>query len=216
MLTKEFFAPSPAWRWHGLGMLQREISESTRVHVWHPALVKVPMGFRRVHDHRFDLTSLVLVGELVDKAYAVVLVDEATDANTHAWSIVHAKIQRGTGEKPSTHPTGPGDDPDVEYIGKVFAKCTGDRIRLPGEVYRVARGDFHESDPRTLAITIVSRENFDRLRQARVLGDTAHSAIAGQHHTIERDDSIVGHILGIAAQALVLADEGARRFDRRR
>ena len=26
--TKEFWQPSPAWRWHGLGMLQRELSEA--------------------------------------------------------------------------------------------------------------------------------------------------------------------------------------------
>lgn len=207
--TKEFWQPSPAWRWHGLGMLQRELSESTRIHVWHPLLVKVPAGFRRVHDHRFDLTSLVLAGEFIDRHYDVQFVDKPGDANTWMWSIIHAKIQRGASDKASTQPTAPGDDPDVESIGRVFAKVSGEHRRLAGEVYQIERGAFHETQPMTLAITLVSREKFHRDRQARVLGETAHSAIAGQHHSIQMDESIVASVLKKARAIISYADDAA-------
>ena len=55
------------WRHHGLGMLQAELSESLRVHVWHPSLVSPGMVWPRcVHDHRFDIGSVVVVGAVRD------------------------------------------------------------------------------------------------------------------------------------------------------
>lgn len=55
------------WRHHGLGMLQAELSESLRIHVWHPTLVSPDMSWPRcVHDHRFDLQSMVVVGAVRD------------------------------------------------------------------------------------------------------------------------------------------------------
>jgi hypothetical protein len=188
-------------------MLQREISNVARVHIWHPSLVKVPPGFRRVHDHRFDLTSLVLAGELIDHGYFVD--DKTNDRNTKMWSIIHAKIQRAASDKPSTHPTSASDDPDVELIGDVYAERIRSETRLAGEVYRIPRGWFHESEPRALTITLVSRENFNAGQSARVLGDTAHSAIAGQHRAIERDESIVSEILFCAAKVIGVADDMA-------
>ncbi len=212
----KFYEPHPAWRWHGLGMLQREISDEVRVHVWHPDLVKVPPGLRRVHDHRFDLSSLVMVGRLIDHAYDVFI--GAPGSNTKIWSIRHAKIQRhsvnsivqltvGAGlaavdEKPGTHPTGPDDDPDVELIGPALATPTISANRRAGDLYTIARGDFHQSEPVGLAITIVHRANFAAGVSARVLGDHAHSAIAGQHATIERDDAVVARVLAEAREAL--------------
>lgn len=55
------------WRHHGLGMLQAEISETLRIHIWHPKLVSEGMAWPRcVHDHRFDITSAVVLGEVID------------------------------------------------------------------------------------------------------------------------------------------------------
>jgi hypothetical protein len=195
-----FYEPSPAWRWHGLGMLQREMSETLRVHVWHPDLVKVPPGLRRVHDHRFDLRSLVLIGSLVDKWYDVFV--GAPDANTKIWSIKHAKIQKGASAKPGTHPTGGDDEPDVDLIGSARADRTATFTRRAGELYEIPRGAFHESEPTGLVITLVGRHNFAPGVSARVLGDHAHSAIAGQHHAYERDEAVVERVLAIAARAV--------------
>src|ERR1051325_5879847 len=58
------------WRHSGLGMLQAYVveggQEEVRVHIWHPSLKldgidEAGLG----HDHRFDMTSWVLVGKLV-------------------------------------------------------------------------------------------------------------------------------------------------------
>lgn len=223
-----FYHPHPAWRWHGLGMLQREISDEVRVHVWHPDLVKVPPGLRRVHDHRFDLSSLVMVGRLIDHAYDVFI--GAPNANTKIWAIKHAKIQHaapplpntfadlkngsamaaaiqrespwGAVLKPGAQPTTPGDDPDVDLIGPALAEPTISANRRAGDLYTIPRGDFHQSEPVGLAITIVHRANFAAGVSARVLGDHAHSAIAGQHAAIERDDAVVERVLAEARSAL--------------
>jgi hypothetical protein len=55
------------WRHHGLGMLQAELSETLRIHIWHPKLVSPEMAWPRcVHDHRFDLESAVVIGAVRD------------------------------------------------------------------------------------------------------------------------------------------------------
>src|SRR5690348_1439519 len=57
------------WRQSGLGMLQAYVlqgsEQEVRVHIWHPS-IKLP-GIDEAglgHDHRFDMTSWVLVGRL--------------------------------------------------------------------------------------------------------------------------------------------------------
>lgn len=62
------------WRHHGIGVLQAYVREhqepEMRVHIWHPSLVR--KGIRDhgdAHDHRFDLESTVLVGNLYETLY---------------------------------------------------------------------------------------------------------------------------------------------------
>lgn len=82
------------WRHHGLGMLQGEIDDLTRVHIWDPSLRTIPFeGYRDVHDHRFDLYSTILIGEIEDVRYHVVAAFEG-EGDTDAWEIKHAKIQK--------------------------------------------------------------------------------------------------------------------------
>lgn len=184
-----FFDPSPDWRWHGLGMLQRELSMSARVHVWHPLLLRVPKeNFRRVHDHRFDLTSIVVYGTVTDVRYHVDRADEDV-ANTKMWAITHAKMQTGD---------------DVGFIDFVKATPSNQRtVYKAGQHYHIPRRAFHESVPTDLAITIVTRSNFlPETESARVLGDHAHSAIAGAHSPIARDDELVAEVLNRARLAL--------------
>jgi hypothetical protein len=48
-------------------MLQAELSETLRIHIWHPKLVSPEMAWPRcVHDHRFDLESAVVIGAVRD------------------------------------------------------------------------------------------------------------------------------------------------------
>lgn len=199
MIEGKFFEMHSDWRWHGLGMLQRELPGSsgvTRVHVWHPNLIRVPMeNFRRVHDHRFDITSLVIFGKITDVHYDVqharspILGPIKGDgrpenvANTKMWAITHAKVQTGD---------------DVREIADVYAERAWSAPRVAGNIYSISRRNFHMTEVNALALTVVTRSNFlesGPIGNARVLGDTAHSAIAGNHGPIPRDDEVIYDVL---------------------
>lgn len=174
------FLDDDRWRHHGLGMLQRELDDSTRIHVWHPSL-RVPWadGFRAVHDHRFDFASAVMSGSLDDVPHDVI--QEGSKhyltrsggvlhpsegwrgcPETELFEIAHAKLQM----KGDTH---------KRHLGKVFVRKLPPRTRTAGDVYEVRRRLFHTTIAQRLAVTVVSRSNFDE-HPARVL-DNPESGI---------------------------------------
>jgi len=168
-VDREFFRDPSAWRHHGLGMLQREISGNYRVHVWHPGL-RWLNGPRAVHDHRFDLRSILLMGEIFDERWDVVVPPdhESSQANVDIWQIVHAKAQTGN---------------DAHKIGPAMAQRNSVQSYLRGDQYVVPRRHFHTTKADDLAVTVVERFNFDH-DPARVLsepGAPASSAISGAH-----------------------------------
>src|SRR5208282_5603878 len=58
------------WRHHGAGMIQAYINPTLRVHVWHPSLMLPGMtDSGAIHDHRFDLESTLLVGDMTNREY---------------------------------------------------------------------------------------------------------------------------------------------------
>lgn len=165
------FLDDGEWRHHGLGMLQRELDDTTRIHVWHPSL-RAPWtdGFRAVHDHRFDFASAVMVGSLDDVPYDVVKnVGEHYPVGswracpeTDLFEIAHAKLQMK-------------GDTSKRHLGKVFVRKLLPRTRTEGDVYEVRRRLFHTTITNGLAVTVVSRSNFDD-HPARVL-DNPESGI---------------------------------------
>lgn len=65
--------PLLRWRHHKIGVLQAYVVEGkryydmeTRIHVWHPSLALADEDSGRMHDHRFDLRSYVLLGAIHD------------------------------------------------------------------------------------------------------------------------------------------------------
>ncbi len=170
------------WRQHGLGMLQAEIDEELRVHIWHPKLRTLPFeGYRDVHDHRFTLTSFVAVGEVVDIPHTVVIQDYP---GVHGWDkypevdvyeIIHAKV---TLARRAEAPPGAGCSTasDARHLGKAWVKKHEPTKYEAGDVYSIQRRDFHTTrlvsgSPVSdgLAITVVHRADFDG-KLARVLG----------------------------------------------
>lgn len=154
-----------AWRHHALGMLQAEISDTLRVHVWHPKLRVfkggAEDGYRDVHDHRFDLVSYVAHGEIIDQPYSVVNWGEPTDTNM--WTINHAKAQK--------------DQPVTGYVYGVRIMVGTPMFFRAGESYAIARRSWHTSIVRKPAITVVHRSNFDD-QPAHILSrDTPKSGI---------------------------------------
>lgn len=166
------------WRHHGLGMLQAELSNELRIHIWHPQLRTIPQeGYRDVHDHRFDLTSYVAFGEIIDTPMQVRIYNEPNDRHaiasdvgvTKAWSIVNAKAQ----ERGEVH---------VTPLGVAHVRSHHPAFYNRGESYGIPRGQFHRTKVNGLTLTLVHRGNFGE-EQARVLGEVAHSAIVPQDVT---------------------------------
>jgi hypothetical protein len=186
-LVKRLHLDTMGWRHHGLGMLQAEVDHELRVHIWHPDLVRIPEGPRRVHDHRFDIMSCIVVGSVTDVRYDVVIYDEKNDLvdvtfggdptrmiKTECWEIQHAKEQKKPGAGCSTAT-------DATLIGQCWtAPRDGETsiLRAP-RTYLIPRREFHTTVTTELAVTLVHRSNFDD-RLARVLGDASEGKSAIQ------------------------------------
>ncbi len=170
-IVKKLDVDSMKWRQHGLGMLQSELSEELRVHIWHPKLRTLPFdGFRDVHDHRFTLTSYVAVGTIIDIPFSVVPLDYG-EYGPSGWErhpvaevheIVHAKEQENVRAGCSTATLAKSLGP--AYVAQQEAM----RWKAPS-VYAILRRNFHTTRIDDLAITLVHRSDFDG-KLARVLG----------------------------------------------
>lgn len=58
-------------QWFGLGFIQLKLTETTRLHFWHPSL-KGGLSFEEeLHDHRYDFTSTILKGALSTEIWSV-------------------------------------------------------------------------------------------------------------------------------------------------
>jgi len=162
------------WRHHGLGMLQGELSEDLRVHLFHPMLRTIPKeGKRDVHDHRFTITSYIAYGSITDVPHSVYLekdwigtppeVEAFRGRNwtkEDAWEIKHSKVQDGN---------------DCTPLGRAWVLRHEEMPRAKGEVYTIPRREWHTTIVNEFAITLVNRSEFDE-GPARILGG-CHSAI---------------------------------------
>lgn len=174
------------WRHHALGMLQAELSNDIRVHVWHPRLrdphnnLFYENPYRAIHDHRFTITSYVVAGAIIDVPFNVVVDgpnvsgyaearDEETKGPAYAvvdvYEIAHAKIQEQAAKEGCL----------TRHAGKAFVRKRGEMTYKTGDVYTIKRRDFHTTAVRELAVTLIHRGDFDD-EPARVLGG-AESAI---------------------------------------
>lgn len=55
---------------HGLGFLQVKLTDSMRLHCWHPDLPRRHCWrYSQIHDHRFGFESTVLIGEMKNHVY---------------------------------------------------------------------------------------------------------------------------------------------------
>lgn len=156
------FFGSLLWRHHGLGMLQAELDEEIRLHFWHPSLVSIGSDeARSVHDHRFDITSVVLAGRIVDEPVDVIEFFPAdmpeNYATTALWAVDHAKVQATKGEGGSV------------LLGDVRYRSRQRSVKQAGSSYQIARRTFHRTIVVEPAVTLVHRTNFDK-DPARVLG----------------------------------------------
>jgi hypothetical protein len=185
LLNANVFNLPRRWRHHGLGMLQAEFTDTLRVHVWHPNLVSSKMAWPRcVHDHRFDITSVVLAGRILDIPHVVGLIDAAPftwGVQARCYEIEHAKNQdRLVLDKHTTATS-------ARFLGDVQVKRLEAVLHGAGETYEIERRAFHTTEVHELAVTVVHRSRFDS-GLARVLcaADDDVTATSG----IVRDESV--------------------------
>jgi len=144
--------PTLDWRHNGLGLMQAYVHEGVRrelrVHVWDRSLHRP--GIERsglLHDHRFDLRSTLLLGDLVnveyhltpdpDGPYALHSVVPARKA--FAMSGQHDGLVRDLGDR-------------VSVTTREVPLCAGDRYFFP-------KLQFHGTLAHNLTVTLVEKLN---------------------------------------------------------
>jgi hypothetical protein len=133
------------WRHHAIGVMQAYIpgtDGNERVHVWSSLLDIEPdaHGGAR-HNHRWDLNSAVLVGQL---AHQRLLVVDDDGGEYQRWLFVGASK---------------GSDDAIEFDGRVSVVVDEGRVFKAGAHYSVIAGDYHCARPlgNEATVTLVSR-----------------------------------------------------------
>ncbi len=146
--------PSLKWRHNGLGLLQAYIAEGTerelRLHIWCKALQRPGSeDSGLLHDHRFDLTSYVLVGDLMQVEY------QLTESAAGPWGlheVVHARAAAGARHAPN--------DGLVSELPGRYSVERRSMIVKEGEVYRFPKQEFHGTFPQAeYVVTLVEKWN---------------------------------------------------------
>lgn len=151
------------WRRHTFGCLQAYLVEDddpeVRIHIWHPALVKVdPLNDGgRIHDHRFELSSTVLAGSVGHEEVDAWPVDRfilQTDPKQlyTEWTVQHARA----GSAPLTQ------------TGRVMRTSHRASVIQAGSTYSFPALQFHRSFVPEPAVTLVSKIG-QRPERARLL-----------------------------------------------
>ena len=154
--------PHMAWRHNGLGLLQGYLHEGStheqRVHVWHESLKRPGIEESGLlHDHRFNLTSTVLVGALNQVEYDL---REDPEGKWQLHSVVPArKALAASGT----------NDGLVEPLPERYVAYTREVIVREGERYFFPKFNFHGTYKLTeLVVTIVNKTEQEEA-QAKIL-----------------------------------------------
>lgn len=187
--------PQLSWRHAGFGALQAYIREGDeselRVHVWHPALVKPGIADSGLcHDHRFDMRSTVLVGEIVNRECRLI---EAADGDWETWTVLHARAAK---EK-----TGETFHQDPEQTGIRYLREVTDYRVSAGSGYTFAKRAFHESHVERLTITLVEKLNQEAF-DARILAPHGRDIVHAFSTPLPSDGDVVSAVLADALAAL--------------
>lgn len=154
------------WRANGLGVLQAYIREGDtdelRVHIWHPSLEKPGIRYSgKIHDHRFDLTSTVLLGAIGHVEYSLTPDDNGA---WQTWEVVNARkalSSTGTFDGLTT--------PD----GNRYRASTRIHLFRAGVRYSYKKREFHETTIDGLCVTLVRKSNQENAK-ARILAPWGH------------------------------------------
>lgn len=196
--------PSVQWRHHGIGVLQGYVVEDcepeVRLHVWAPDLVKPGMDVSGdVHDHRFDLVSHVLCGQV---GHEEIIPEESDDGEWAMLQLTHARAAKDTGYHGPTAP----------LPGRFHARRSSFVIEA-GNTYRFPAGRFHRS-PVLPGVTVTCVEKHNQSSaSARILHPIAIPPVMAFGH--EMDWKVVGPVLQRAREALACVNPRDQRTTER-
>lgn len=182
---------SVQWRHHGIGVLQGYVVEDAepevRLHVWAPELVKPGMDESGdIHDHRFDLVSHVLCGQV---AHEEIFPEEDDDGEWAMLKLTHARAAK---ENAYHGPT--------EALPGRFNVRRASLVIECGWTYHYPAGRFHRSPVLPgVAVTCVEKHN-QSSASARILHPIATPPVMAFGH--EMDWKVVGPALQKAREAL--------------
>ncbi len=186
--------PAGAWRHHGIGVLQGYVNEGNgverRIHIWDPSLVLPGMSESgSIHDHRFDMTSHVLLGAIVHQ-------DFESWPSEHGpfeeYALVNAReAMRRVGRFHA----------DPAPTGQRFAINGMSTIIHAGERYTFAKHRFHSTIPIGRGVSIVEKRN--QSGSARILGrvGTPIRHAFGNAENVT-DETAIASIVGSTLQQL--------------
>lgn len=141
--------PHLSWRWHGIGVLQGYVHEDDggpelRVHIWSRRLMRNGIDTSgNAHNHRFDMRSTVLCGELEHTEWQL-----RPGTGYARYDFVHARLQ--TDDNRTAMRRLPGQ------VAVRFANAIYDK----GCTYSFDRGAFHTSTPLSdVVVTLVEKRD---------------------------------------------------------
>lgn len=169
-------SPTLQWRRHGIGVVQAYLTESTRLHVWHPSAETVTIDDGMIHDHRFDLTSTVIFGQIEN-----VLVTPRRGDEYRMYEVLHALLGR--------------TDAPVALDG-MFSVSTLHLKYPAGSTYSMPARTFHRTIAEPYTVTLVQKYNQEE-RPARILSRVGHVPVHAFVHGPDDDfcKKVVGEAL---------------------
>lgn len=148
-------------RVHANGFIQIDISPAVRLHVWGDPRIPRQQNRTPIHDHAFSFTSRVLIGTLNQRTFHVdPRQPEADFAPEQQLYIPHvARLERGENTVLERYA---GEVAVVAESSTYIAACD-DETKLTGlpygdSVYRMERGEFHESVPLGPAVSVIVKD----------------------------------------------------------
>lgn len=144
-------------RFHGNGFTQLYLSDDTRLHVWHPALPPLRDDSAMVHDHRFDLSSEILLGKIEHVTF-----NSLPESNNPSHNVIVIEGASKSGES------------NFKNIGTTELAPRHRYIFAKGSSYDFRGGLFHTSSPvNDIAVTLMTKTNnpfVEWARMATVIG----------------------------------------------
>lgn len=184
------------WRHNGIGVLQGYVVDKgeteSRFHIWHPSLMLPGMAEGGLyHDHRFDLLSHVLIGEIHHDELEVVPDPNGPYEFARVTNARKAKAQGG-------HADGEFHS-EPERLGERFRLEHHPMVIGANNTYLFPKLAFHGSSTKGLAVTYVEKRNQEDIK-ARLIVPFGEEYTHAFAHTRPRGEW--EHLIDEAVEAL--------------